>query len=32
MLEETRRQELEAAAIHEVELTDSGVRGVHEVS
>ncbi|SEB71935.1 NADH dehydrogenase [Nocardioides exalbidus] len=32
MLEETRRQELEAAAIREAELTDSGVRGVHEVS
>ena len=28
MLEETRRQELEAAAVREAELTDSGVRGV----
>ena len=28
MMEETRRQELEAAAAHEAELTDSGVRGV----
>ncbi|HEU4335682.1 MAG TPA: NAD(P)/FAD-dependent oxidoreductase [Nocardioides sp.] len=28
MLEETRRQELEAAAAHEAELTDSGARGV----
>jgi NADH dehydrogenase len=30
MLEETRRQELEAAAIREAELTDSGARGVPE--
>ncbi|RYB94560.1 NAD(P)/FAD-dependent oxidoreductase [Nocardioides oleivorans] len=30
MVEETRRQELEAAAIREAELTDSGVRGVHD--
>jgi NADH dehydrogenase len=29
MMEETRRQELEAAAQREAELTDSGVRGVH---
>jgi NADH dehydrogenase len=29
MVEETRRQELEAAALHEAELTDSGARGVH---
>ncbi|KQV77667.1 NADH dehydrogenase [Nocardioides sp. Root122] len=28
MVEETRRQELEAAAVREAELTDSGVRGV----
>jgi NADH:ubiquinone reductase (H+-translocating) len=28
MMEETRRQELEAAAAHEAELTDSGARGV----
>ncbi len=28
MVEETRRQELEAAAVHEAELTDSGARGV----
>lgn len=28
MVEETRRQELEAAARHEAELTDSGARGV----
>ena len=28
MMEETRRQELEAAAAREAELTDSGVRGV----
>ena len=30
MMEETRRQELEAAAQREAELTDSGVRGVSE--
>ncbi len=30
MVEETRRQELEAAAIREAELTDSGARGVPE--
>ncbi|WP_307853606.1 NAD(P)/FAD-dependent oxidoreductase [Nocardioides palaemonis] len=29
MMEETRRQELEAAAAREAELTDSGARGVH---
>jgi NADH dehydrogenase len=29
MMEETRRQELEAAAEREAELTDSGARGVH---
>ena len=28
MMEETRRQELEAAAAREAELTDSGARGV----
>ena len=28
MMDETRRQELEAAAAHEAELTDSGARGV----
>ncbi|HEX5918032.1 MAG TPA: NAD(P)/FAD-dependent oxidoreductase, partial [Nocardioides sp.] len=28
MMEETRRQELEASAAREAELTDSGVRGV----
>jgi NADH:ubiquinone reductase (H+-translocating) len=32
MMEETRRQELEAAAIHEAELTDSGARGVPEAA
>ncbi|GAA1915857.1 NAD(P)/FAD-dependent oxidoreductase [Nocardioides hwasunensis] len=32
MLEETRRQELEAAALREAELTDSGVRGVPETA
>ena len=30
MMEETRRQELEAAALREAELTDSGARGVSE--